>query len=89
MSMSRVKRLVATAALGALVLTGTAVGGAAAAGAGEGTPGGLPQESCLGQISANGVLLLEQTPAERAALFGFDNAGEWNANQHACTSAQG
>ena len=80
------KRMAMAVALGALVLTS---GGASAAGVGEGTPNGLPQESCLGQISANGVLLFGQTPAERAALFGMENAGEQQQDQLACQGAVG
>ena len=80
------KRLVVAAALGALVVTG---GSAAAQGQGEGTPNGLPSQSCLGQISANGVLLLGLTPAERSALMGFETAGEWQQNQLACKEGVG
>ena len=89
--MSRIKRLAATAALSVLVLTGAAgaAGGALAAGPGEGTPGGLPQASCLGQITANGVLLFGETPAERAALLGYENAGQRQREQLACKTAVG
>jgi hypothetical protein len=86
--MSRIKRLVATAALGALVLAGAA-GGASAAGPGEGMPGGLPQQSCLGQINANGVLLDGQTPAEQAAEFGYETVAAWEQAQLACKTAVG
>lgn len=51
--------------------------------------GGLPQESCLGQISANGVLLFGETPAERTTLLGYENAGQWQENQLACKSGLG
>ena len=80
------KRLAMAVALGALVLT---AGGASAAGAGEGVPNGLPQESCLGQISANGVLLFGETPAERAFLLGLESAGEFQQGQLACQGAVG
>lgn len=80
------KRLAVVMALGAVVLTS---GGAAAAGSGEGTPGGLPQASCLGQISANGALLFGETPAEQADGFGFDNAGQAQRDQLACKNAMG
>jgi hypothetical protein len=86
MLMSKTKRLAAAAALGALMVTAS---GAAAQGPGEGTPGDLPQASCLGQISANGVLLLGLTPAERSALMGFATAGEWQQNQLACQEGVG
>ena len=81
---SGLKTLAATAALGAMLLTGGLGPGSASAAE---VPMGLPATSCLGQINANGTLLLGETPKERA--YAFETVGEFEQNQLACQTAVG
>ena len=83
--MSRIKQLAATALVAIVPVVGVLSTGAGVAAAE--VPSGLPPKSCLGQINANGNLLLGETPRERA--YAYANPGQFEQDQLACQTAAG